>query len=460
MNSSSQVNPKRIFSYKKIDRIYKGPVVYWMQRDQRAEDNWALLFAQEIAIDNSFPLIVVFCLANNFLDATIRQYDFMIKGLQETKEDLESLNIPFNVLIGKAPDVLPTYLSQINASVLVSDFNPLKITLEWKKKVADKIEIPFYEIDSHNIFPCRFISNKQEFAAYTFRPKTQKLMGEFLTEIPKLEKMPEENLKFQTKIDWKELYASLKVNFEVKPVDHFIPGKKAAFKILDEFISKKIKFYAAQRNDPNANVVSNLSPYLHFGQISPQRVAFETSKLNNDENVAAFLEELIVRRELADNFCFYNINYDNVEGFPEWARRELAEIEKYPKEFIYNLKDFECAKTHDDLWNAAQLEMIKTGKMSGYMRMYWAKKILEWSPNVQTALKIAIYLNDKYELDGRDPNGYTGIAWSIGGVHDRPFYANKIFGKIRYMSRLGCEKKFEVEKYIKRNLEKTLFEEN
>ena len=165
-------------------------------------------------------------------------------------------------------------------------------------------------------------------------------------------------------------------------------------------------------------------------------------------SVTAIIEELIVRRELADNFCFYNPQYDSVEGFPEWAQKTLAEHAHDPREFAYTKKQFEDAKTHDELWNAAQREMTIHGKMSGYMRMYWAKKILEWTPSPKDALRIAIYLNDKYEIDGRDPNGYVGMAWSIGGVHDRPWFTRPIFGTVRYMARSGCEKKFDVEKYI------------
>jgi deoxyribodipyrimidine photo-lyase len=200
-------------------------------------------------------------------------------------------------------------------------------------------------------------------------------------------------------------------------------------------------------------VSSNLSPYLHFGQISAQRIALETYKRkHNIETKDAFLEELIVRRELSDNFCFYNKNYDSFDGFPEWAKKTLNEHRKDKREFTYNLEQFEKAKTHDDLWNAAQIEMVKTGKMHGYMRMYWAKKILEWTETPEEALEFSIYLNDKYELDGRDPNGYTGCAWSIGGVHDRAWTERPVFGKIRYMNYNGAKRKFDVKRYIQKYL--------
>jgi deoxyribodipyrimidine photo-lyase len=241
----------------------------------------------------------------------------------------------------------------------------------------------------------------------------------------------------------------LKVNTSVPVVDWIEPGQKAARKMLRHFIKQKLNAYEAQRNDPNLDALSILSPFLHFGQISAQRVALEVQKADiPEDDKAAFLEESIVRRELADNYCYYNEKYDNFRGFPDWARKSLDEHRKDKREYKYTLMQFEGGLTHDGLWNAAQMEMVKTGKMHGYMRMYWAKKILEWTKTPEEAQKIAIILNDKYELDGRDPNGYTGIAWSIGGVHDRAWFTRPVFGKVRYMSSGGARSKFDVDAYI------------
>ncbi|MDD5644415.1 MAG: deoxyribodipyrimidine photolyase, partial [bacterium] len=229
------------------------------------------------------------------------------------------------------------------------------------------------------------------------------------------------------------------------------PGEKAALRTLRNFIKNGLPGFASQRNDPNMGAESNLSPYLHFGQISAQRAALEINKSPaSKEAKEAFLEELIIRRELADNYCLYNKNYDNPAGFPDWAKKTLSEHKKDKREYTYSLKQLETAGTHDALWNAAQLQMLKTGKMHGYMRMYWAKKILEWTESPEQAQKIAVYLNDKYELDGRDPNGYAGIAWSIGGVHDRAWGERHIFGKIRYMSYNGCKSRFNTAAYIRK----------
>lgn len=428
-----------------------GPVVYWMQRDQRAHDNWALIYAQRKAIENKTSLYVVFNLVPNFLEATIRQYGFMLKGLEEVETELYKYNIPFFLATGNAEVEIPKFLESINASLLVSDFNPLKISRRWKKSVAEKIDIPFHEVDAHNIVPFHQVSEKQEFAAYTIRPKIHKLLTEYLDEYPPLQLM--QSTINTIKADWKTIYNSLNVNRDVKEIDWLIPGETAAHNTLKDFISNKFSKYATDRNFPTHDAQSNLSPYFHFGHIAPQRVAVAIQPLTeHEESHKAFLEEMIIRRELSDNFCYYNKNYDSFEGFHSWAKESLNQHRKDKRDFIYNLEEFELAKTHDDLWNAAQLEMIYSGKMHGYMRMYWAKKILEWSNSPEEALQIAIYLNDKYELDGRDPNGYAGIAWSIGGVHDRAWFERPVYGKIRYMNANGCAKKFDVKKYISKTL--------
>ncbi len=426
----------------------KGPVVYWMSRDQRMNDNWALIFAQELAIENKEPLIVIFCLVPEFSDATMRQYSFMLKGLQELNSGLNELNIPFYVVPGEPESEIPKFIDSFGVKALVTDFDPLTIKRNWKNKVIKRTSITIYEVDAHNIVPCWVASQKQEYSARTIRPKINKLLHEFIDEFPALkhqnilsEKMHENN--------WEKLIKTLKVDLSVPEVSWITPGEKSAREALRRFISDKLESYAEDRNDPARDGQSNLSPYIHFGHISSQRIALEVIKSKTSQNSkSAFLEELIIRKELADNFCYYNPYYDSFEGFPDWAKRTLDDHRDDEREHIYSLSQFQSAETNDELWNSAQKEMIKTGKMHGYMRMYWAKKILEWTNSPEEALKIAIYLNDRYELDGRDPNGYTGIAWSIGGVHDRAWKERPIFGKIRYMSYNGCRSKFDVLAYI------------
>ena len=439
------MNNKRIKILQESD-LKKGPIIYWMQREQRVNDNWALIYAYETALETKQTLIVVFNLVDKFLQATLRQYHFMIEGLKEVENKLAKLNIRFELLLGNPEEQIPEFINKNDVSLLVTDFNPLKISRGWKEKVRSKINISFFEIDSHNIVPVWEASPKLEFAAYTIRPKIKKLLPEYLDEFPKIKKFSKK--VNQSKNNWESVYKSLKIDNSVGSVENFIPGENAANDLLQNFIEQKLNSYSNVRNDPNKNGISNISPYLHFGQISAQRTALILNQFQEDESVASYLEELIIRRELSDNFCYYNPNYDNFDGFHDWAKTSLNLHRDDKRDFLYSLEEFESAKTHDDLWNAAQMEMATTGKMHGYMRMYWAKKILEWTDSPEQALEFGIYLNDKYELDGRDPNGYAGLAWSIGGVHDRAWGERPVFGKVRYMNYNGCKRKFDVSNYI------------
>jgi deoxyribodipyrimidine photo-lyase len=431
-------------------------VAYWMHRDQRAHDNYTLLHAQNLALELKQPLVVLFCLAPSFLGATLRQYGFMLRGLEELERELEKYNIPLIMLTGRPEKEIPAFVQKNKISTLVTDFFPLRISHDWQQRVAAKIDVPFFEVDAHNIVPVRAASSKQEYAAYTFRPKINRLLGEFLTPFPKLKKHPVSGKERKPKTKWPDIFRSLKVDHSVPEISWLKPGEKAALQVMKGFFDKRLAGYHEGRNNPALESQSGLSPYFHFGQLAPQRVALEAQRYDGViKSQESFLEELIVRRELADNFCFYNDRYDAFEGFPDWAKKTLDEHRGDPREYVYTLEQLESSETHDELWNAAQTQMVKSGKMHGYMRMYWAKKILEWSSAPEQALQMAVYLNDRYELDGRDPNGYTGIAWSIGGVHDRPWFEREIFGKIRNMSEAGCRRKFPVDDYIKKvsNLE-------
>jgi len=445
---TSRVDPSRVRTLRPGEPA-AGPVVYWMSRDQRVRDNWALLHAQDLALANRSPLAVVFCLVPEFLGATARHYGFMLKSLEEVERDLAAKGIPFFLLLGEPHRSLPPFLKKNAASQLVTDFDPLKIKHAWKDGVARAIRIPFHEVDAHNIVPCWIASPKMEYGAYTLRPKLQRILPTFLTDIPSLAKHPHSWKGRVSRTNWKAVRKGLALDSTVGEVNWVKPGERAAQRLLKRFIAGKLDRYNDDRNDPNRDGQSNLSPYLHFGQLSAQRVALAALRADVRETPReAFLEELIVRRELSDNFCLYGPDYDNTKGFPAWAQKTLTQHGKDKREYLYTDRDLEEARTHDDLWNAAQREMVMRGKMHGYMRMYWAKKILEWTRSPAAAMKIAIYLNDKYQLDGRDPNGYAGIAWSIGGVHDRPWGERRVFGMVRFMSYNGCRSKFDVDAYI------------
>jgi deoxyribodipyrimidine photo-lyase len=429
----------------------EGPVIYWMSRDQRVEDNWALLYAQERALEREQPLLVVFCLVPQFLGATLRHYLFMLRGLKELECWLRDLNISFKMICGQPEALMPQFIEEKKAGLVVADFLPLRLNQKWKEQVSERVKVRAYEVDAHNIVPCWEASPKQEYAAYTIRPKLKKMLPEYLTDFPGLLKHPYGDADGDSLTDWDKAEAGLDLAQASGEIEVFRPGETAAREAMEYFLENKLYVYSSQRNDPTADGQSDLSPYLHFGQLGAQRLALEVKKKAGNTPVGEdFLEELIIRRELSDNFCYYNQHYDSADSFPRWAKETLDAHRADHREYFYSLAEFEAAQTHDDLWNAAQLEMVKRGKMHGYLRMYWAKKILEWSKSPEEAMKTAIYLNDRYSLDGRDPNGYAGIAWSIGGVHDRAWPERPLFGKIRYMSYNSSKSKFKIRKYIEK----------
>lgn len=390
----------------------QGPVLYWMSRDMRVQDNWAFLYAQRLAIKFELPLVVVFCLVPKFLNSTLRHYKFMLGGLEEVAKECRDLNISFQLLKGSVEHRVPEFVADHDCAAVVCDFTPLRVPMQWVDNVMKNLPgtVPLIQVDAHNVVPVWIASDKQEYGARTIRNKITSKLPEYLTEFPPLIK---HKITFKTKlpaINWKEAYKSLECDKSVDEVDSFKPGYMEACKQLHDFCSKRLKTYNSSRNDPTKNAISGLSPWFHFGQISVQRCVLEVKEHNSKfkESVEAFCEEAIVRRELADNFCYYNENYDNMNGLHAWAAKTLNDHKKDKRSPLYTLKEFEQSLTHDDLWNSAQIQLVKEGKMHGFLRMYWAKKILEWTESPEQALEYAILLNDKYSLDGTDPNGYVG----------------------------------------------------
>uniref|UniRef100_A0A8C3R155 Deoxyribodipyrimidine photo-lyase n=1 Tax=Cyanoderma ruficeps TaxID=181631 RepID=A0A8C3R155_9PASS len=454
----------REFKYnkKRVRLVSQGPdlkddarcILYWMCRDQRVQDNWAFLYAQRLALKQELPLHVCFCLVPKFLEATIRHYRFMLRGLQEVAEECAELNISFHLLLGYAKDVLPTFVVEHGVGGLVTDFSPLRLPRQWVEDVRERLpeDVPFAQVDAHNIVPCWVASPKQEYSARTIRGKIHAQLPEFLTEFPPVVRHPHPPSCPAEPIAWEACYSSLQVDHTVKEVEWATPGTAAGMAVLKSFIGERLKSFSTHRNDPNKVALSNLSPWLHFGQVSTQRAILEVQKHRRSykDSVDAFVEEAVVRRELAENFCYYNENYDSVQGAYDWAQTTLKLHAKDKRPYLYSLQELEQGTTHDPLWNAAQLQMVREGKMHGFLRMYWAKKILEWTHSPEEALQFAIYLNDRYELDGRDPNGYVGCLWSICGIHDQGWAERPVFGKIRYMNYTGCKRKFDVDQFERR----------
>ena len=446
---------RRIFNLNERKVSTGKCVLYVMSRDQRVSDNHALVYAQSIALKNKVPLAVVFCLKPTINNRSREQYRWMIDSLLQVENSLQDLNIPFMMLIGNPIDTLSGLLHHTTPLAVVFDMNPLRGPRSLQKQIAAKAEFPVFVVDTHNIVPVWAVSQKQEYAARTIRNKVQPLISEYLEEVPAIVRHPyswpgtvKSIEQLRAMID--EVLAKIPSNNQTLS---FIQGEKAARKVLKTFIKTKLKGYARNRNDPSLNGQSDLSPYLHFGHISRLRITLEVfSAVSNDnslrEDSEVLLEELNVRSALSDNFCYYNDNYDSLSGAPDWAQKTLKEHAEDHREFVYTLSQFESASTHDEAWNAAQTQLTSSGKMHGYMRMYWAKKVLEWSVSPDDAHSTLIRLNDFYSLDGNDPNGYVGILWSIAGLHDRPWFGRPVYGTIRYMNYNGLKRKFKIEKYI------------
>ncbi|KAM3866028.1 CPD photolyase [Diretmus argenteus] len=453
----TEFNTKRLRFISDTHKIKQNSdgVLYWMSRDYRIQDNWALIRAQQFALAENLPLHVCVCLVVPKSDlSTLRHYSFMLKGLEEVATECKALDIQFHLLHGAAGEVLPGFVSERGLGAVVTDFSPLREPLQWLEDVNKGLaeDVPLIQVDAHNVVPCWVASSKLEYAARTIRGKITKLLPEFLTEFPLVDKHPYTATRTAKPVDWTKTLASLQVDRTVGETEWAKPGTKAGVAMLESFIDLRLKHFATHRNDPNSAALSQLSPWIRFGHLSAQRVVLQVQQGGKDagQSVSAFLEELVVRRELTDNFCFYNKKYDSIEGAYEWAQKTLKDHAKDPRPYIYSREQLEKAKTHDKLWNAAQYQMVTEGKMHGFLRMYWAKKILEWTSSPEEALSIALYLNDRYELDGQDPNGFVGCMWSICGVHDQGWAERPVFGKIRYMNYKGCLRKFDVAQFEKK----------
>jgi deoxyribodipyrimidine photo-lyase len=427
-------------------------VVYWMQASQRVEYNQALEYAIRLANKYFVPVVVYFELIDDFPEANARHYFFMFEGLLEIERALEKIKISFlinHISEKKYTDLIT--LSQ-NAILVVTDKGYLAIQKKWRSNYALKLSCPLIQVESDVIVPVEMASSKEEFSAATLRKKITPLLNKYLQNLKQtIPRKSSLHLQFNSYglSPLKKALSYLNIDHSIPPAPFYHGGTEQAKRHLELFLAQRIKYYAYLRNDSSKDFTSNLSPYLHFGQISPLFIALGVMAHKIPEGKNEFLEELIVRRELAINFVYYNSEYDSYGCLPDWAKRTLDKHKNDKRAYTYTLKELEHAKTHDIYWNAAQEEMLTTGKMHGYMRMYWGKKILEWTKNPEEGFKIALYLNNKYELDGRDPNGFAGVAWCFG-KHDRAWPEREIFGKVRYMNASGLKRKFDVEDYVKK----------
>lgn len=402
----NSVNSARIYNFNNKS-IQKGNIVYLCEREIRVKDNFALQFALQKSNELNLPLKIIHPKIHY---EHLPKQEFINKQVVQAKKIFTKLNFDFEIINKTPMEILTT----INPALLIIDFNPIL-----KREFLKNLDCKIYEIDGHNIVPARYISDKQEYNAATFRRKIYSSIYPFLTDFNTL-----------------------------------ICQKVEADFVLEDFIKNKLVYYAEFKNYPSKNVLSGLSKYLNLGFISSQRIALEILKSEASiTNKEVFLEELIVRKELADNFCLFNKQFKTLKGIPTWAKNSLESHREDFRPYIYTIEELDTGKTHDKLWNAIQNQLKREGVIHGYLRMYWAKKILEWTNSADVALKFAIYLNDKYAYDAPSANGYVGILWAIGGLHDRAFVDYHITGKIRRMTYESVKNKYNLSEYIEKYLQ-------
>jgi deoxyribodipyrimidine photo-lyase len=432
-------------------------VVYWMQRAMRIVDNPALDVAIEAANLLGLPVVVYFQVIPNYPNANLRHYHFLQQGLRDVHEDAAERGVGF--VLRRSPEhSLEGFLEEVNAALLIGDENPCREPERWRTVLAKRLKLPFWTVDADVVVPSR-VFGRTFVLLHHFRPHLKAELPNYL--VGQKTSVPLHGWKPVKKLDGYSLDGDITAGFSkldrtVGPVDSFTGGAHAALKRLKDFVNLELKDYEVQRNHPEVQGTSRLSPYLHFGNIGPITIALAVKKAVAEGKAAEaagekFLDELIGWRELAVLFVRHEPNYDNWECAAPWARQTLVEHTADARPHRYSLAQLERGETGDELWNAAQRQMVETGWMHNYMRMYWAKKILEWAPDPAAAFAWAVELNDRYELDGRDPNGYAGIAWAIVGRHDRPWFNRPIFGLVRPMSGASTAKKFDAMEYIRQN---------
>ncbi len=430
-------------------------VVYWMQRAQRGLDNHALDKAIDLGNALGLPVVAYFAGINYFRSSYLRHYVFLNQGLRDVAEDCAERGVGF-VLRNTPNEEHERFFTDVHAAMVIGDENPMRAPEQWRLDRAARLTIPFWTVDADVIVPSKLLE-KAQYSGAIARPRIRKLLPEFVkpyanpganTPWGKPRGLFADDPHKDMTAGWPDLDRS------VGPVPYWTGGRKEAWRRLKLFTEAKLTSYADDRKHPERDATSRLSPYLHFGHIGPLTIANAVNAaVDKDPKLApardSYFNEVITWRELSVNFVRYQPDYDNVNCADNWARETVAKHDKDKREILYTLEQLESAQTYDELWNAAQTQMVRHGWMPNYLRMYWGKKIVEWTPDVRTAMEQMIYLNDKYFLDGRDPNGYASIAWAVLGKFDRPWQERPIFGKRRYMSGASAAKKFDAKSYIR-----------
>ncbi|MHC4716515.1 MAG: deoxyribodipyrimidine photo-lyase [Planctomycetota bacterium] len=427
-------------------------VLYWMQASQRARCNHALEFAIRRADELNLPVVVGFALMPDYPEANERHFAFMLEGLAETARDLADRGIRLVVRRGRPPTVAARLAA--DASLVVVDRGYLRHQRLWRRELAGRAQCPVVQVESDVVVPAETACDKDLYAARSFRGRVTRLWDRFL--VPLTETRPRRDpvglsLESIDVSDVDAVLAGLKIDRSVGRVSHYVGGASRARALLEEFLRTRLGRYDRLRNDPAEDVQSNMSPYLHFGQISPLEIGLtvRASRRGKRADKDAYLDQLLVWRELGVNYVLFNQRYDSYRAVPAWARATLHAHQGDRHPHVYTLRQLTGCHTHDPYWNAAMREMVVTGKMHGYMRMYWGKKIIEWTRSPRTAFRVMLMLNNRYFLDGRDPLSYANVAWCFG-KHDRPWRPRDVFGTVRYMTASGLERKFDIQRYVQR----------
>jgi len=431
-------------------------VLYWMQMYKRTTHNHALTFAIRKANESSLPLVVYEGLKFYYPWASDRIHTFILEGVEEKCREFERLGIRYVFYLQKddrSPKQTVARLAKEAACVVTDDY-PCFIIPEHNRRIAERASIPVYAVDSNGVIPMAKFE-KEEYAAYTIRPKIKKLLPDYLK--PYVEdrvKIESADLEVDcpdtiiSKDHIAALVAECDIDHSVRPSEHYRGGTTNGRARLKTFVDEILPEYETARNKPDRDGSSRLSSYLHFGYLSPLEVALAVRDAGAPQSATdAYLEELIVRRELSFNFTRHNPNYDSLVSLPAWVQKTMREHIDDERQFDYSLEQLENGETHDDLWNAAQREMLVTGEMHNYVRMLWGKNVIAWSSSYEIAFETLVHLNNKYCLDGRDPNSYAGILWCFG-KHDRPWMERPVFGTMRYMTSGSTGKKFDSKKYV------------
>jgi deoxyribodipyrimidine photo-lyase len=449
--ATSKIQEERVQTLNDVEQRDGEYVLYWMQSSQRADHNHALEYALQRANDLGQRLLVVFGLTDDYPEANLRHYAFMLEGLADVEGALGRRGIKFVVRKG-SPDEVALEAGE-RASLIVTDRGYMRPQKRWRERAAEEAGCPLVQVETDVVVPVELASGKQEHAARTLRPRIHEHLHDFLVGLTPTEpdkqssNMKEDGLNLS---DIDGILDGMDLDTSVSRLSHlYRGGNSEAKKIFRRFLKKSLPDYDANRNQPQTDYVSHMSKYLHYGHVSPIWLALEAKEAGGGQNTDSFLEELIVRRELTFNFVFYNDDYDSYANLPGWARKTLEDHKGDGRQYTYTRKQLENAETHDEYWNAAMKEMVHTGYMHNYMRMYWGKKILEWSNTPEHAYRTTLYLNNKYFLDGRDPNSFANVAW-VFGQHDRGWTEREVYGKVRYMSSGGLERKAKPAQYVEK----------